>query len=68
LSVRGRAGLPSAGAATYAEARAAGNFDTAAVIAGEGVDLIRDIPPAAEVVERTVGEAEILLARAADRL
>jgi len=55
-------------AVSYAEARAAGNFDTAAVIAGEGVDLIRDIPPAAEIVDRMAREAEILLARAADRL
>src|SRR4051794_13108129 len=55
-------------AATYAQARAAGNFDTAAVIAGEGVDLIRDIPPAAEVLDRMGREAEILLAGAANRL
>jgi nitronate monooxygenase len=30
----------------YAAARAKGDFDTAAVIAGEAVDLITDIPPA----------------------
>lgn len=51
----------------YAEARAAGDFDTAAVIAGEAVDLIADIPPAAEVVERMAAEAEALLAGASNR-
>jgi len=39
-------------ATTYAAARAAGDFDTAAVIAGEVVDLIANVPSAAEVVER----------------
>ncbi len=33
-------------AARYDKAREAGDFDTAAVIAGEGVDMISDIPPA----------------------
>jgi nitronate monooxygenase len=46
----------------YDKARAAGDFDTAAVIAGEGVDMIADIPPAAEVVDRMVKEASALLA------
>src|SRR3974377_753212 len=41
-------------AARYAAARAAGDFDTAAVIAREVVDLITDVPPAAEIVERMV--------------
>ena len=54
-------------AALYAEARAAGDFDTAAVIAGEAVDLISDIPPAAEVVERMAREAETLLGGASNR-
>ena len=48
-------------------ARAAGDFDTAAVIAGEAVDLIADIPSAAEVIERIAREAEALLAGASDR-
>ncbi|MFZ2155770.1 MAG: nitronate monooxygenase, partial [Bradyrhizobium sp.] len=39
-------------AAEYAAARASGNFDIAAVIAGEAVGLIHDIPPAADIVER----------------
>jgi nitronate monooxygenase len=48
-------------AVEYAAARAAGNFDIAAVIAGEAVGLIHDIPPAAKIVERIVTEAEQLL-------
>jgi nitronate monooxygenase len=48
-------------AAEYAAARDAGNFDVAAVIAGEAVGLIHDIPPAAEIVERIVTEAEQIL-------
>jgi nitronate monooxygenase len=51
-------------AAEYADAKAAGNFDIAAVIAGEAVGLIHDIPPAAEIVDRIVAEADqILLGR-----
>ncbi|QWG15449.1 nitronate monooxygenase [Bradyrhizobium sediminis] len=51
-------------AAEYAAARASGNFDVAAVIAGEAVGLIHDIPPAADIVERIVAEADrILLGR-----
>ncbi|WFU37948.1 nitronate monooxygenase [Bradyrhizobium sp. CB82] len=49
-------------AADYAAAKASGNFDVAAVIAGEAVGLIHDIPPAAEIVERIATEAEQLLA------
>src|SRR3954467_1511410 len=52
----------SAVAAEYAAARAAGNFDVAAVIAGEAVGLIHDIPPAAVIVDRIVTEAEQILA------
>ncbi len=51
----------------YDAARAAGDFDTAAVIAGEAVDLIGDIPPAGEIVERVATEAEALLVRASNR-
>jgi nitronate monooxygenase len=47
--------------AQYAAARAAGNFDIAAVIAGEAVGLIHDIPPAAEIVDRIVTEADQIL-------
>jgi nitronate monooxygenase len=51
-------------AARYAEARAASDFDTAAVIAGEAVDLIHDIPSAADVIDRMVDGATRLLAGA----
>jgi nitronate monooxygenase len=49
----------------YAAARADEDFDTAAVIAGEVVDLIHDVAPAAEVVRRTIAQAEDLLDGAA---
>jgi nitronate monooxygenase len=50
--------------AEYMAARAARNFDIAAVIAGEAVGLIHDVPPAAEIVDRIVAEADqILLGR-----
>ncbi|MCJ9735136.1 nitronate monooxygenase family protein, partial [Bradyrhizobium sp. PRIMUS42] len=45
----------------YAAAKAAGNFEVAAVFAGEAVGLIHDIPSAAEIVERIATEAEQLL-------
>ncbi|QPF82216.1 nitronate monooxygenase [Bradyrhizobium genosp. L] len=45
-------------AVDYAAARAAGNFDVAAVFAGESAGLIHDIVPAAEIVGRIVAEAE----------
>jgi nitronate monooxygenase len=48
-------------AAEYALAKAAGNFDVAAVIAGEAVGLIHDVPPAAEIVDRIVTEADQIL-------
>jgi len=48
-------------AARYDKARSTGEFDTAAVIAGESVDMVHDIPPAAEVVERVAKEAAALL-------
>ncbi|MEN3384351.1 MAG: nitronate monooxygenase [Hyphomicrobiales bacterium] len=52
----------AAEAARYDKAKAAGDFDTAAVIAGEAVDMIADVPPAAEVVDRMVKQASALLA------
>ena len=45
----------------YTAARDQANFDVAAVIAGEACALINDIPPAAEIVERIVAQAEKLL-------
>jgi nitronate monooxygenase len=51
-------------AAEYAAAKAAANFDIAAVIAGEAASLIHDIPPAAVIIDRIVTEADqILLGR-----
>ncbi|WP_439361681.1 NAD(P)H-dependent flavin oxidoreductase [Bradyrhizobium sp. DASA03007] len=49
-------------AVEYTAAKAAGNFEIAAVFAGEAVGLIHDIPSAAEIVERIAAEAEQLLA------
>ena len=48
-------------AAEYAVARTASNFDIAAVIAGEAVGLIHDIPSAAEIVDRLTAEANRIL-------
>jgi len=45
----------------YTAARAAGDFDTAAVIAGEAAALIHDIPSAADVIQRMMGSAGELL-------
>ncbi|MDD1531201.1 2-nitropropane dioxygenase [Bradyrhizobium sp. WBOS7] len=45
----------------YAAAKAAGDFETAAVFAGEAAGLIHDIPPAAEIVARIAIEAKQLL-------
>jgi nitronate monooxygenase len=50
-------------AAEYQAARERGDFDIVAVVAGEAVGLIRDRPPAAEIVRRVVREAEAALAR-----
>lgn len=46
----------------YVAARERGDFDVAAVIAGEASALINDIPAAGEIVRRIVAEAERLLA------
>jgi nitronate monooxygenase len=54
-------------AARYATARSEGDFDVAAVIAGESSGLVREISPAREVVGRIVREASALLADAAQR-
>jgi nitronate monooxygenase len=45
----------------YLAACTRGDFDIAAVIAGEACALIHDIPPAGEIVERIISEAEDLL-------
>ena len=51
----------------YSEAREKGDFDVAGVVAGEAVDLIADIPPAGEIVDRMVNEATTLLTTASNR-
>ena len=45
----------------YAAAREVGDFNIAAVIAGEAVDLIDDVLPAEIIVERVISEAARLL-------
>jgi nitronate monooxygenase len=49
--------------ARYAQAAQRGDFDDAALFAGEGVDLVRAVEPAARIVEALVAEAERALAR-----
>jgi nitronate monooxygenase len=51
--------------ADYLRAREAGNFEIAAVIAGESAGLIHDIRPAAEIIETIVAGAETALSRGA---
>jgi nitronate monooxygenase len=48
-------------------AHATADFNTAAVIVGEVVDLISDIPSAAEIVERMTVTATQLLAGASNK-
>lgn len=48
---------------SYAKATQTGDFDTAVVWAGEGVDLVRDIGPASRVLNDLVVEAEASIAR-----
>jgi NAD(P)H-dependent flavin oxidoreductase YrpB (nitropropane dioxygenase family) len=47
--------------AEYAAARQAGDFETAAVTAGESASLIHDVLPACEIIERIVREASALV-------
>ena len=49
--------------ARYAAAASAGEVNTAVVWAGEGVDLVQTIEPAAAIVERVVAEAGAVLDR-----
>ncbi|HEV8439929.1 MAG TPA: nitronate monooxygenase family protein [Methylomirabilota bacterium] len=48
-------------AAALDRAREAGDTDNAALLIGQDAGLIHDIPPAGEIVERLVAEAEALL-------
>jgi len=52
--------------ARYAAARKDGNFDIAAVIAGESAGLVREICSVREVIDRMVRQASTLLARGED--
>lgn len=52
----------------YSAARAAGNFDIAAVIAGEASDTISEVVSAQTVVETMVKQAEDVLARLSGQL
>ena len=52
----------------YHAALAQGDADSAGVFIGEGVGLIRDVPSAAEIVERVVAEAEAHLRAGAMRV
>ena len=49
--------------AKYIAARKDGNFDIAAVIAGESAGLIREISSTRDVVDRIVRDASALIAR-----
>jgi nitronate monooxygenase len=51
----------------YAAAAAAGDLDTALVWAGEGVDLVHDVRPAAAILAEIVRDAEALLRTLAAR-
>lgn len=51
----------------YEEARKRGDLDVAVLHAGEAVDLIEDVLPAAEIVARTVEGATRLIAGASNR-
>jgi nitronate monooxygenase len=49
--------------ARYAEAAARGDADIAVVFAGEGIDLIHAVEPAAVILDGVVQEAETALSR-----
>ena len=47
----------------YKDAAAQGDTNTMVMFAGENIDLIRDLPPAADIVTRIAKDGEALLAR-----
>ncbi len=55
-------------ARAYAAAHERGDFDVAAVVAGEAVGLIHDVPPAREIVARMVRDASEAIAATARAL
>jgi nitronate monooxygenase len=50
-------------AARYAEARARHDLDVVAAVAGEGIGLVRDRPPASSIVDGMIAEARRVLER-----
>jgi nitronate monooxygenase len=54
--------------AGFLAAREAGDTDVAAVIVGEGVDMVREVLPAADIVRNIVADAEKQIRRASDLL
>lgn len=62
------AGMIDSEMARYREAAAQGDLNTTVIFAGEGADLIGDIPSAGEIVTRLVSEAERALTVAAGRM
>lgn len=62
------AGMIDSEMARYREAAAQGDLNTTVIFAGEGADLIGDIPSAGEIVTRLVSEAERALTIAAGRM
>ena len=55
-------------AARYKEAWTDGDAAVAATMVGEAVGLIHDVPAAAEIIERTVAEAVVLMETAGERV
>jgi nitronate monooxygenase len=47
--------------ARYADAAARGDADIAVVFAGEGIDLIHAVEPAAQILDCVIREAEVAL-------
>ena len=52
----------------FLAARDAGDMNVAAVIVGEGIDLVREVEPAGEIVRKMVAAAETRIAKASDLL
>ena len=61
------AGALETEAPRFEAARRGGDFETTVLFAGEGIDLIKDCPPAGDIVRRMVEEAERLLVRGLTR-
>lgn len=57
----GRGPVSEGARAAYGEALARGDADGAPAIVGEGIGLVREVRPAAEIVAQVVAEAEALL-------